>query len=254
VSPDTTHSPAQVIPQLRDTILSPAFWLALLAVLIAACAVVNVGRLLALAALAAITLSAWLLTRTPLRRLNRLLPIISFALFCFLLLLIIPIDAETETIQLPLWGREVPHHGTWFILALLIKSTLIVLLTTAFAERLSQRDLLAGLTALHLPAKLVSLCYLMLRGLDSIAAELRRMMRARDARGAVGGMRAVKVAAAMAQVLIIRLARRAETQAFALCARGYAGRIPLSHYRSITLFEGIALIISLVALAWLTLL
>jgi len=94
----------------------------------------------------------------------------------------------------------------------------------------------------------------MLRALDSIAAELRRLIRARDARGAVGGMRAVKVAAAMAQVLIIRLARRAETQAFALCARGYAGRIPLSHYRSITLFEGIALIISLVALAWLTLL
>ena len=251
MSPDTTHSPAQLTPQLRDTTLSPAFWLALLATLIIACSVVNVGRFAAVAVLAGIAILALLLTRTPLSMLKRLLPIVSFALFCFILLLIIPIEAGAETVQLPVWQHQIPRDGAWFVLALTVKSTLIVLLTTAFAQRLSQRDFLAGLTALRLPPKLVSLCYLMLRALDSITAELRRMMRARDARGGARGSRAVKVAAAMAQVLIIRLARRAETQAFALCARGYAGRIPLSHYRRITPFEGVALIISLVAIAWL---
>ncbi len=254
MSPDTTHSPAQFTPQLRDTTLSPAFWLTLLAALIIACSVVNVGRLVAVAVLTAITLLALLLTRTPLSMLKRLLPLLSFVLFCFILLLIIPIEAGAETIQLPFSARRLPSDGAWFVLALTVKSTLIVLLATAFAQRLSQRDFLAGMTALHLPPKLVSLCYLMLRALESIAAELRRLIRARDARGGARGTRAVKVAAAMAQVLIIRLARRAETQAFALCARGYAGRIPLSHYRRITPFEGLALIMSLVALTWLLLL
>ena len=254
MSPDTPHSPAQLNPQLRDTTLSPAFWLALLAALIIACAVVNIGRTFAVAVLAAITIIALLVTRTPLSALKRLLPIVSFALFCFILLLIIPIDPGSATIKLPFCAHQIPRDGAWFVLSLTVKSTLIVLLTTAFAQRLSQRDFLAGMTALHLPSRLVSLCYLMLRALDSIAAELRRLIRARDARGGARGFRAVRVAAAMAQVLIIRLARRAETQAFALCARGYAGRIPLSHYRRITPFEALALILSLVTLTCLLLL
>ncbi len=238
----------------RESSVSPSFWLGLLAVLIVACSVVNVGQGRAIGILSGITVLALIVTRTPLRRLSRLLPLVSFSIFCFLLLLIVPIDPDMETVQLPYWGKRIPLQGSWFLLALVVKSTLIVLLSTAFAEPLSQRDLLAGLTGLGLPPKLVSLCYLIVKGVHSLAAEISRLVRARDARGRPRGLRAAKVAAAMAQVLMIRLGRRAETQAFALCARGYAGRLALSQWRYISVLEVTALGVCMVALTWLTLL
>ncbi len=240
-------------PTQRQNSISPSFWLGLLAVLIAACSVVNVGQGRAVGILSGITIIALILTRTPLQRLARLLPLFSFSIFCFLLLLIVPIDPDMETVQLPYWGKRLPLQGSWFLAALVVKSTLIVLLTTAFAERLSQRDLLAGLTGLGLPPKLVSLCYLIVRGVHSLAEEIRRLVRARNARGRPRGFRAVKVAAAMAQMLMIRLGRRAETQAFALCARGYAGRLAICHWRYISAPEVAALGVCLVVLAWLIL-
>lgn len=236
------------------SVFSPSFWLGLLALLIAACTAVNVGRGLPVTALAAITVTAFVATRTPLRRLSRLLPLFSFGLFCFLLLLIVPLDAAMETARLPVWGKAVPLQGMWFLGALMVKSTLIVLLTTAFAERLSERDLLAGLTGLALPAKMVSLCYLMGKGVRSLRDEAMRLVRARDARGRPRGLRAVRIGAAMAQVLMIRLGRRAENQAFALCARGYAGRLAIVQWRHISALEVAALAVCLPALTWLILL
>lgn len=237
-------------PAPPGTALSPSFWLGLLALLVMACALVNIGRSLPVFTLSLLAFVALAVSRTPLRRLLRLVPLASFGFFCMLLLLIVPIEPDTPTVVLPLWGRPIPEQGAWFVAALMVKSTLIVLLVTAFAERLSERDLLVGLTGLRLPPKLVSLCYLMVRGVRSIGGEVMRLLRARDARGRPRGLRAVRVAAAMAQVLIIRLGLRAETQAFALCARGYAGRLVIADFRCLSALEFSALTLSAVVLIW----
>ena len=234
------------------TALSPSFWLGLLVFVILACALVNISRPLPILILSLLTVVAWIAVQVPLKRLVRLLPLVSFGVFCLLLLVLIPIEPDAATVELPLWGRPVPEQSARFVAALLVKSTLIVLLVTAFAERLSERDLLAGLTGLRLPPRLVALCYLMVRGVHSIRAELMRLMRAREARGKPHGMRAIRVVAAMTLMLIIRLGLRAETQAFALCARGYDGRLTITDFRCLTLQEAVTLGLAAAILLWMT--
>jgi energy-coupling factor transporter transmembrane protein EcfT len=61
-----------------------------------------------------------------------------------------------------------------------------------------------------------------------------------------------RVAAAMTQMLIIRLGLRAETQAFALCARGYDGRLTITDFRCLTLQEAVTLGLAAAILLWMT--
>lgn len=238
----------------NTTRCSPSFWLGLLCIIVGATAVCNVGNLHAIYVLSAVTIAIMIIARMPLTRLRNLLPLFSFGIFTFLLLLIVPVDPDAEMLRLPLWGREVPADGAWFLLSLMVKSALIVMQVTAFAGRIRERDMLEGLTGLLLPARLVSLCYLMVRGVSSIGGEVRRLIHARDARGQARGFRAAKVVMAMTQVLLVRLGRRAETQAFALCARGYNGRLALSQCRGISTTEIAFLIFCTAGFVWLTLL
>lgn len=233
--------------------ISPSFKLGLLLVLVIACCAADLSRIIGPSVLATIALLAALLSRLPLRLLlTRLLPLISFSVIGLALLIFAPLGPGTATIELPYWGREVSKYTFDFLLAIGVKSTLIVVMISAFAQTMTERDVLAGLTGLRLPAKVVALCYMMLRGLHSVRDEVLRLARGRDARGKPRGIRAIKVAGAMTQVLMVRLARRAEVQALALASRGFDGRLALSEWQPLSAPQLLALIASAVGLLCLT--
>lgn len=232
---------------------SPSFWLGLLAVLLAAICACDLARAPAVAGLAAASLVALVAARVrPPLVLVRLVPLLSFGVVALALILVLPAPEEAATITL--LSRRVPEQGVRFLSAVVIKSALLVLMATAFAERLSERDVLTGLTGWRLPAKVVSLCYLTLRSLHTVRDELLRLLRARDARGAPRGLRAVTTAGDVAQMLLVRLGRRAETQALALCARGYRGRLVVCDDGAPSWPEAVALTCVALGLLWLILL
>jgi energy-coupling factor transporter transmembrane protein EcfT len=188
--------------------------------------------------LTAVTFAVSVLARMPMRNaLTRLAPLVSFVILAFGLLLILPVPPETPTVALPLLRLRVSEPGLRLVTAVAVKSSLVVLAVTAMAAGLSQRELLEGLVSLGLPARFRSLCYLMVRQLEGVRGEVRRMAQARDARGRPKRLRAVRVAGAMAQVLIVRLGRRSEAQAFALVARGFRGSLSLLEPRRLTVAE-----------------
>jgi len=157
----------------------------------------------------------------------RLTPLLSFAVVTSALLLVAPTPPGTPTTRVLLTGQSVPQVGVEFILGLMVKSVLVVVLASAFTRWLSERDLLAGLIGLRVPATVAALLYLMVRSLRDVRNEAGRLLRARDARGTPRGVRAVRVAAAMAQVLLIRLGQRADLRAAGLVSRGFDGRFRL---------------------------
>lgn len=232
---------------------SPSFLLGLMIVLVLATAVADLSRPLGLVVLTAAAASAVAITPDALCVLiRRLLPLVSFGLVGFCLVLLAPVSADTPVYALPLWGRPVPEQSVRFILSLWVKSVLVVAWVTVFARRISERDFLEGLTGLRLPPRVTALSYLMVRNMHTVADELRRLLRARDARGRPRGLHALRVAAAIAGVLIVRLGRKAETQGLALVARGFDGGLPLLDCRTITLPQLMVLVALGALLLWTT--
>ncbi len=240
-------------PALTQMRLSPSFWLGLVCVLIVACCVADVFRPMGLVAPAATAVTALIIGRVPLRGvLLRLAPLVSFCVIALVLVLLVPVVEGSAALMLPGWSRPISRQGVEFIVDIAAKAALIVLLVTGSAARMGERDLLEGLLGLRLPSKLVSLLYLVVRQLHSVREETGRLIRGRDARGRPGGLAAVRVAGAMAQVLLVRLARRAETQAMALASRGFEGRITLGDWRALTPSELLMLILIGAFTLWMT--
>lgn len=231
--------------------LSPSFWLGLFVLMVVAISACDYANPAHIGVLSTLTLVALAAVGAPLARLRRLLPLVSFGIGCYLLLLVVPLEPGQPAVAL--WGDRLnmPLRGFEFLTAILVKSTLIVMLATALGEHLDMRGLLAGLSGLRLPPMVVSLIYLMLRSVGTLRNEVLRLVRARNARGGASGRRAVRVAGAMAHVLIIRIGRRAEWQAFALCSRGYAGRLAITGWRTLSLPELLMLVAAAGALGWL---
>lgn len=116
--------------------------------------------------------------------------------------------------------------GSWNVLA---KATLGVAGSVLLALTTERRELLAGLERLRLPAQLVQIASFMVRYIDVIAEQLRRMRIARTARCFQGtGVRSWPVLARSAGALFIRTYERGERVHLAMLSRGYAGRLPLA--------------------------
>ena len=230
--------------------LSPSFWLGLFVLLVVAVSVCDYANPAQIGVLSTLTLVALAAVGAPLVSLRRLLPLVSFGIGCYLLLLVVPLEPGQPAVAL--WGDRLnmPLQGVEFLTAILVKSVLIVLLATSLGELLDMRGLLAGLNGLRLPPKVVSLVYLMAKSIGTLRDEVLRLVRARDARGSATGWRAMRVAGAMAQVLLVRIGRRAEWQAFALCSRGYAGRLAITAWRTLSLPELLLLLAAAGALGW----
>ena len=108
--------------------------------------------------------------------------------------------------------------------ALVTKATLGVLASLLLAATTDPRDLLAGLERLRVPTQLVQIMGFMIRYLDVVTDELRRMKTARESRGFTArDPRHWPVVAKSAGALFIRSFERGERVHLAMISRGHDG-------------------------------
>jgi cobalt/nickel transport system permease protein len=121
-------------------------------------------------------------------------------------------------------GLSVSAAGLLSAWALLAKGTLGVLASLTLAATTEPHDLLGGLDRLRLPHQLVQIMGFMVRYLDVVTDEMRRMRVARESRGfSARNPKHWPVVARSAGALFIRSYERGERVHLAMVARGYTG-------------------------------
>jgi cobalt/nickel transport system permease protein len=151
---------------------------------------------------------------------------VPFLLFAVLL----PFVAQGPQTQV--LGLTVSEHGLLAAWGLLAKGTLGVLASLTLAATTEPHDLLAGLERLHLPAQLVEIMAFMVRYLDVVTDEMKRMRVARASRGfTTRNPTHWPVVARSAGALFIRSYERGERVHLAMLSRGYDGRMPRQGHR-----------------------
>ncbi len=145
-------------------------------------------------------------------------PFVVFAL----LLPFIATGPRTEVLGLSV--SEPGLLGAWGLLA---KGTLGVMAGLLLAATTEPTELLRGLERLRMPHQLVQIMGFMVRYLDVVTDEMRRMHVARTARGFdARSPRHWPVVARSAGALFIRSFERGERVHLAMLSRGYTGRMP----------------------------
>lgn len=164
------------------------------------------------------------LARVPLAYLLRRMVIeVPFVLFAFL----IPVIGTGERITV--LGASLSVAGLWAGWNILIKATLGVIASILLASTTEPRMLLLGAQRLRLPALLVQIAMFMLRYMDVIVGEMRRMRVARESRGfEARNFRQIPVIARSAGALFIRSYERGERVHLAMLSRGYTGEMPIN--------------------------
>jgi cobalt/nickel transport system permease protein len=138
---------------------------------------------------------------------------------------LLPFVASGPSVQV--LGLELSESGLQGAWGLLVKGTLGVLASLLLAATTEPRDLLAGLARLRVPAQLVQIMGFMVRYLDVVTDEMRRMRTARESRGfSARNPKHWPVIARSAGALFIRSYERGERVHLAMVARGYTGRMP----------------------------
>lgn len=171
---------------------------------------------------AAVLLSVVALSRVPPAYLARRMVVeVPFVVFA-LLLPFVATGPRTE-----LLGLDVSQPGLVAAAGLLMKGTLGVLAALTLAATTEPDDVLRGLQRLRVPDPLVQIMGFMIRYLDVVTDEMRRMRIARESRGFTA--RSVKhwpVIARSAGALFIRSYERGERVHLAMLSRGYNGKLP----------------------------
>ncbi|MFD7547216.1 cobalt ECF transporter T component CbiQ [Streptomyces sp. NPDC059816] len=168
--------------------------------------------------LAAVARLARVPTGTLLRRLLIEVPFLGFAL-------LLPFVAEGDRVTV--LGLALSADGLWGAWNVLAKGTLGVAASVLLAATTPLRELLSGLERLRLPGPLVQIATFMVRYVDVIADELRRMRIAQLSRGFEGNrLRHWGVLAHTAGSLFIRAYERGERVHLAMLSRGYTGALP----------------------------
>ncbi|MGA8256307.1 MAG: cobalt ECF transporter T component CbiQ [Nocardioides sp.] len=145
-------------------------------------------------------------------------PVVVFAL----LLPFVAQGPRTEVLGVSL--SESGLLGAWGLLA---KATLGVMASLTLAATTEPQALLMGLQRLRMPALLVQIMGFMIRYLEVVTDELRRMRIARESRGFSGrGLRQWPVLAKTLGALFIRSFERGERVHLAMLSRGYTGEMP----------------------------
>ncbi|MFI6320898.1 cobalt ECF transporter T component CbiQ [Nonomuraea sp. NPDC050556] len=164
-----------------------------------------------------------ILARVPLagilRRMVIELPFVVFAL----VIPFIGLGERTEFL-----GVSLSVAGLWAGWNILAKATLGVIASILLASTTEPRAMLLGAQRLRLPALLVQIATFMLRYMDVIVDEMRRMRVARESRGFVArDLRQAPVIARSAGALFIRSYERGERVHLAMLSRGYSGQMPI---------------------------
>ena len=126
-------------------------------------------------------------------------------------------------------GLSLSEAGLLAGWGLLAKGTLGVMAGLTLAATTEPRDLLVGLERLRVPAQLVQIMGLMVRYLDVVTDEMRRMRIARESRGLPArSLRTWPAVARSAGALFIRSYERGERVHLAMLSRGYDGGAPVA--------------------------
>ncbi|MCW2835166.1 MAG: Cobalt transporter, inner rane subunit [Nocardioides sp.] len=184
-------------------VATPVPWLAAFAAYAAVLAV-----LVALSGVPALYLARRLVIETP---------VLAFAV-------LLPFIATGPTVDL--LGLSLSRPGLVAGGGLVVKATLGVLASLLLAATTEPRDLLAGLERLRVPSQLVQIMGFMVRYLDVVSDELRRMKTARESRGFTArDPRHWPVIGRSAGALFIRSFERGERVHLAMISRGYDGTV-----------------------------
>ncbi len=123
-------------------------------------------------------------------------------------------------------GLSLSQAGLLAGWGLLAKGTLGVLASLTLAATTEPRDILVGLERLRMPAQLVQIMGFMIRYLDVVTDEMRRMRVARESRGfSARNPRHWPIVARSAGALFIRSYERGERVHLAMVSRGYTGTL-----------------------------
>lgn len=161
----------------------------------------------------AATAAARLAPLDVLRRLTIEIPFVVFAA----LMPFVATGPRVEVLGVPL-----AVEGLWGAWALLAKATLAVLASTLLVATTEPRRILLALDGIGLPRQLTAIAAFMLRYLDVVAEEARRMRIAREARGfRARGARGWAVLARSVGALFVRAHARGERVHLAMLARGH---------------------------------
>ena len=162
------------------------------------------------------------LTRLPLGLvLRRMVIEVPFLVFAVLL----PFVALGERVDV--LGLSLSADGLLGGFNILAKGTLGVLAAILLSATTTPRDLIVGLQRLRLPALFVTILSFMVRYLDVVVDDMRRMALARAARGfQARHLGHVPVVAKAAGALFIRSYERGERVHLAMVSRGFTGDMP----------------------------
>ena len=179
---------------------------------------------LALLALVVVAVGVLASTGVPVRHLlPRLAVELPFVVFAVLL----PFVAVGP--QVPLGPVTVSQTGLDAAVALLLKGTCGVAMAVAFAVTTRPRDLVRALQHLRVPDTLVTITGFMVRYVDVVGDQMRRMRVARASRGFTArSVRAWPALAASTGALFIRSYERGERVHLAMVSRGWSGRMPVT--------------------------
>ncbi len=141
--------------------------------------------------------------------------------------LLIPFFAEGESVAVA--GIELSRTGLWDAWNIVAKATLGLLTSIVLAGTTEIPALLRGFEALRVPRVLTAIMGFMVRYLDVVLGEFRRMRVAMAARGHqptwIGQIRPY---ANSAGLIFVRSYERGERVYLAMTSRGYEGHMPIS--------------------------
>lgn len=142
-----------------------------------------------------------------------------------ILAVLLPFFAAGERVEV--LGMSLSHPGLLAGWNILVKGTLGVLISVTLAATTPLRELVGGLSRLRVPGTVTTIATLMLRYLEVIAAEARRMRVARVSRGHDPRF-LWQVGATVRGVgtLFLRSYERGERVHLAMLSRGYTGTMP----------------------------
>jgi len=167
---------------------------------------------------AAFLIAARVTPRTLLARMGIEIPFVVFAA-------LMPFVATGPRVEV--WGLSLSVEGLWGGWGLLAKATLALMASIVLVSTTEPRKIILALEQLRLPRQLTAIAAFMLRYLDVITGEWRRMRVAQDSRGfGARGARSWPVLARGVGALFARAHGRGERVHLAMLSRGYleAGR------------------------------
>ena len=156
---------------------------------------------------------------------KRMVVEVPFVLFAILM----PFLGRAPYIEI--YGVSVSEAGLIAGIAILIKSSIGVLVSILLSSTTTVREILHGLAHLKVPALLINIATFMLRYSAVVTDELNRMKTARESRGFIAkGPKDWKIVAQAAGALFIRSYERGERVHLAMLSRGFNGEMPRANH------------------------